>query len=68
LNGQFNGSLYKFEDEDKDQEYAKATVDAETAIEKAKDASKAARELRAAISAGNAKEIELDINPELLRS
>lgn len=53
---------------DKEQEYAKATVDAETAIQKAKEASKAARELRAAISAGNAKEIEVEVNPELLSS
>lgn len=53
---------------DREQEYAKATVDAETAIQKAKEAAKAARELRAAISAGNAKEVELDVNPELLGS
>lgn len=53
---------------DKEQEYAKATVDAETAIQKAKEAAKAARELRAAISAGNAKEVDVDVNPELLSS
>lgn len=53
---------------DKEQEYARATVDSETAITRAKDAAKAARELRAAISAGNAKEVDLDVNPELLSS
>lgn len=53
---------------DKEQEYAKATVSAETAIEKSKATSKAARAMRAAISAGNAKQVEIDINPELLSS
>lgn len=53
---------------DKEQEYAQQTVTAEVAIEKAQEASKAARELRAAISAGNAREVEIQINPELLSS
>jgi len=51
---------------DKEQEYAKATVDAETAISKAKETSKAARAMRAAISAGNAKSVDVEINPERL--
>jgi hypothetical protein len=53
---------------DKEQEYAKATVSAETAIEKSKATSKAARAMRAAISAGNAKSVEVEINQELLSS
>ena len=53
---------------DKEQEYAKATVSAEIAIEKAKTTSKAARAMRAAISAGNAKQVDVEINPELLSS
>lgn len=53
---------------DKEQEYAKATVTAEQAIERSKSTSKAARAMRAAISAGNAKQVEIDINPELLSS
>ena len=51
---------------DKEQEYAKETVTAEQAIEAAEKASKKARTLRACISAGNAREIDLDINPELV--
>lgn len=53
---------------DKEQEYAKATVTAEDAINKAKETSKAARAMRAAISAGNATSVEVEINPELLGS
>jgi hypothetical protein len=53
---------------DPDQEYAKSTVSAETAVAKAKEASKVARDLRAAISAGNARQVEVELNPELLSS
>lgn len=53
---------------DKEQEYAKATVSAEEAIKLAKATSKKARDLRAAISAGNARQVELDVNPELFSS
>lgn len=52
----------------KDQEYAKATVTAEVAIEKSKETSKLARAMRAAISAGNAQTVDVKINPELLSS
>lgn len=50
---------------DKEQEYAKETVSSEDAIQAAEKWSKKARNLRACISAGNAREIELNVNPEL---
>lgn len=53
---------------DKEQEYAKSTVTAEDAIARAKATSKAARAMRAAISAGNAKSVDVEVNPELLSS
>ena len=53
---------------DKEQEYAKETVSSEDAIKAAEKWSKKARTLRACISAGNAREIELDINPELFEA
>ena len=53
---------------DKEQEYAKSTVSAEEAIERSKATSKAARAMRAAISAGNAKSVDVEVNPELLSS
>ena len=42
-------------------------MDADTAIRLAQESSKKARTLRACISAGNAREIELDLNPELIQ-
>jgi hypothetical protein len=50
------------------QEYAKETVTSREAGEKARAASKKARAVQAAISFGNAQEIDIDINPELLSS
>lgn len=53
---------------DKEQEYAKETVSSEDAIRAAETWSKKARSLRACISAGNARQIELNVNPELIDS
>ncbi len=53
---------------DKDQDYAKETVSADTAIEKVQASAKKARMLQACISAGNAREVDLTLRAELLDS
>jgi hypothetical protein len=51
---------------DKDQEVAKAMVTSQEAIELTQAASQRARELRAAIQAGNSVEMSVNVDPALL--